>query len=306
MGNFWPTRIHVWRELADPVNLCNGTDDRSDGLCNDPDVAEGYSKILSLHCQYRYPSPRRFGSFRSGPTPLLLTMCGQFRRPGDHTEKCLEKRPQTADSAAHKTKQNKGSTLCNLSVFFSPSSLLRRFRRVSTTILSVAWPAQQLALLSQKPQALTRLPVPSQAALRVRCATKSSLPAVKAAGGHSARMIKNLQTSEPMDGSGVSFSHSRKGQRPWQNSSNSPQPSRPLPLWRLVTTTLNVLWVALQQALSSAKPQAMMWAPLRPQARLLVSSATTQASVTNTTRFGATDTYLNRRAGDIQRGGFAF
>lgn len=309
----WLTGMGFWRVLADQRAMLHAKDDSADTPWHGLNVAQVVSNHLAQKYQYTYPSPRRFEPIGFGPTSLCakrLTIVCEMR---DHGQKSIVIKRQTAESPAHKTKQKKGSSSCNLSVSFSPSRPSRRFRPVSTMILSGASLGQPQVQSSQTPPVSTHLPVPSQAGPQEPCATKFSPLVVNAVarlsaalGRRAESLNKTVQKPEPLARSGVSFVHSRKGHPSWLTSSNLRQRSHLSAFWLRVTTMLNAHWAERPRGRSSAKPQTMTLAHLPQLAPWRAYSATTLAFVTNTTRFGASDTYSKRRAGDTPRGGFAF
>ena len=179
-----PTVTQLWRETAHAGRPTTKADDSRFSLCKSWIVDGSQNQRTALHCQYRYPSPRRSDpilGFR--PTPLFWGPLGVFRRCFRAVQKMLVLHVQNADSKRNKTKQtsmqNKGSKLCLNSVLSSPRQQSLRFPHVSTTTLSAALPAQQQALSSQTLQVATPLPVPSLVAQPARFVTRSQASAAK-------------------------------------------------------------------------------------------------------------------------------
>ncbi len=184
MRDYQPTGTQLWRETAHIGQSMTKADDSCVSLCKSRFVVGSHNARATLHCQYRYPSPRRSGPyFRARLTPLFALPLGVFRRCVRTVQKTLVLQVQNADSKRNETKQNsmhnKGSNLCLNSVLSSPQQQSLRFPHVSTTTLSAALPALQQALLSLTQQAATLLPVPSLVALLARFVTKSQASAAK-------------------------------------------------------------------------------------------------------------------------------
>jgi len=174
----------LWRESAHLGARAVTPNDTASILCNVQCVDGPTSKRSSLHCQYRYPSPRRSGPFGPGPTPLSGIPLVDLRRVSGAVQKALELWAQTPDSALNKIeqskKQNKGSKLCLKSVFFLPQRRSRLFRRVWTMTSNAVLQARLRGPLSQVQPAATPSLGLLWAALLARFATKSHVSAVKA------------------------------------------------------------------------------------------------------------------------------
>ena len=184
MREYWPTKTQLWRESAHIGLSAPKADDRCVSLCKSEFVDGSHNERATLHCQYRYPSPRRSDPFfKVRPTPLFLRPLGVFRRHVFAAQKMLVLRLQSADSVRNKIKQNsmqnKGSNLCLNSVLSSPRQQSLRFPHVLTTTLSAGLPALQLVLSSLTSQAAVLSPVPLLVAQLVRFVTKSRASAAK-------------------------------------------------------------------------------------------------------------------------------
>jgi len=184
MRGFRPIKMQLWRELAYLSVSCFESDDRADLLCKPTNVDGSPSNRSVPHCQYRYPSPRRSGPFGSRPTPLFLRGLVDLCRVAPWVQKTLVLHAQRADSNGNKptqnSMQNKGSTLCLNSVFFSPLRLSRLFRSAWTMTSNVVLQGPLRALSSQAPQVAMLSQVQLSAAPLARCATKSLVSAAKA------------------------------------------------------------------------------------------------------------------------------
>ena len=184
MRGFRPIKLQLWREMAHFEGALIAGNDSADGLCKSAYVDGPSSNRSFLHCQYRYPSPRRSGPFGSRPTPLFAGLLVELRRLSRLAQKTLVLWRQTADSSANKptqnSMQNKGSTLCSISVFFSPLWLSRLFRRASTMTSSAASRVRPLVLSSQAPRVATPSLVRLLVAPQARCVTNSLVSAAKA------------------------------------------------------------------------------------------------------------------------------
>lgn len=202
MGGMRLTEMQLWREFAHWHCTFNLTGDRPVSLCQRERVDDLPSNQITAHCQYRYPSPRRFGPIGPGPTLLLekgVTLSAdkvvELRRSSRMRKSLLESPAQTADSAPHKQKQHKGRTPC----FHSVSSLRprpsHRFPHVSTMILNAASPVPQRAQLSPTRSALTSQPGPSLVVPQVRFVTRSRKSAANPARLTFAAPIGRRQTS---------------------------------------------------------------------------------------------------------------
>jgi hypothetical protein len=179
MREILPTTAQLWREIAQLVGGAIMANDRSDKLCKLDDIKRSQSNWPTIHCHYRYPSPRRSGPFWVRPTPPSFDLLETLHRFVGLVQKTLVLTTQSAVSSWRKTKQKKGSSQCFTSVLFSPLRPSRHFRHVSTTILSAALPALQLVPSSQTHWVATLSQVPSLVALLVRCVTKSRAFAAK-------------------------------------------------------------------------------------------------------------------------------
>ena len=184
MRENWPTEMQLWREMAHLSGALQTGNDRSVLLCKSLFVDRPPSNRSALHCQYRYPSPRRSGPIWARPTPLLRQIAGDLRLFRRCIEKTLVLPVQTADSVRKNTKQNqmqnKGSKLCLNSVLSSQLQQSLRFLHVSTMICSAVSLAQRLVPLSQTRQALTLSPAQSLVAQLAHFATRSHASAAKA------------------------------------------------------------------------------------------------------------------------------
>ncbi len=184
MRELWPTDLQLWRESAHFGQSTMKVDDSRGSLCKSNFVDGSLDQSTALHCQYRYPSPRRSDPF-SGlrPTSLFLRSLEVFRRSFRAVQKMLVLLGQNADSTPNKTKQtsmqNKGSNLCLNSVLSSPRQQSLRFPLVSTTTLNAALPALQLVQSSLTQLAATLSQGPSLVALLARFVTKSQASAAK-------------------------------------------------------------------------------------------------------------------------------
>jgi hypothetical protein len=175
MRGFWPINTQLWREMAHFDGIVRKVDDRPDLVCQRNLIDSPPSNRASIICQYRYPSPRRSGPLRARSTPLFARLFAQravdLCRPAQITQKTLVLQGETFDSAQIILTQNsmhkKGSNPCLNSVLFSPLRLSRRFRHVSTLILSAALSVQQAGQSSPMKSVLTRssaLPLAAQLA----------------------------------------------------------------------------------------------------------------------------------------------
>lgn len=195
MRGYQPMKIQLWRETAHLCAALKTTDDRSIALCKSTYVEGSASNPALLHCQYRYPSPRRSGPFWARPTPLFAARMGDLRLHARAPQKTLVLRAQNADSARHNITQNKGSNLCNLSVLFSPSQQLARFRHVSTMILNAALQALPVVRSSRTRLASTRSRALLSVVLLARCVTNSRASAAKTLASFGALTIRLLRAT---------------------------------------------------------------------------------------------------------------
>lgn len=179
MGAFWPTKIQLWREMADKSVGRKKANDSLDRLCKSSFTDAPFSNGPVPYGKYRYPSPRRSDHILVRPTPLFRAETGDLRRLRQGVQKMLVLRAYWADSVANNKMQYKGSNLCKNSVLSSLLAPLRRFRHVSTMILSAALPAQRLVRLSQMPLVEASSQAPLSVALLARCVTKSRASAAK-------------------------------------------------------------------------------------------------------------------------------
>ena len=179
LGGIQPMTPQLWREMAHLAGLHTAAHDRSDFPCHR--LHEGWKDnvLTKLHCQYRYPSPRRSGPFGFRPTPLSAQGAVDLCQLETSVQKTLVLGAQSSDSAMHNTKQKKGSILCNLSVLSSLLPRLAHFPHVSTVTSSVASRVPQLAPLSQTAQVATPSQAPSLVAQLARFVTKSRASAAK-------------------------------------------------------------------------------------------------------------------------------
>ena len=181
-GNL-PMTTQLWREMAHFDGAAHEGSDRSFGLCNDTNVDGSLSNRTSLHCQYRYPSPRRSGPFGSRPTPLFHGVVVDFRCSCKPREKNLVLQVETTDSDAnkikHETVQNKGSQKCLNSVLSSLSQPSRRFPRASTMTSNAGLRARPLVPSPQTLLASIRSQVRLWAVQLACCATNSPVSAAK-------------------------------------------------------------------------------------------------------------------------------
>ncbi len=163
IGGKQPMEMQFARENAHSRARRRGVVAWSISACKRDCVVGVSSKISTAHCQYRYPSPSRFGPPRTKPASLFRAWSRRF---GQHTKNFVVFDVQTADSAPN-SNTNKGSNLCLNSVFSSPRLRLFHSPHVLITMSNVALQAPQLALLSPMQRAATRpqvrLSVPVQA-----------------------------------------------------------------------------------------------------------------------------------------------
>lgn len=200
MGGYWPTQMQLWRESAHFDGLSQMGDDRSESLCNDHLIGGSFSNRTALHCQYRYPSPRRFGPFRAGPTfspRFAVTELCRFR---DHIQKTLVLLTQTSNSGGHKTNQIRGSNLCNISVLSSPPRQSSLFPHVSTMISNVARLALQPVRLLLTLRVATFLPGRLLAARLAYCVTTSPASAAKTSAPSGAPNTFDRRSGYPLSG----------------------------------------------------------------------------------------------------------
>lgn len=206
-GDFRPMVMQLWREMAQNGQARTMADDRSETACERQIVNGSPSNRPATYCQYRYPSPRRSGPLRARPTPFALLRAGSMalgtcktgdlRQSTDAAQKTLVLQAQSSDSAPNKTKQNKGSYLCNLSVLSSPLRPSVHFLRASTTILNAALQALPLVRSSQTAQVAMRLPVRSLGAPLAHCVTKSRASAAKTSTSFGAPNLLNRRAGYP-------------------------------------------------------------------------------------------------------------
>ena len=184
MRDYQPTRTQLWREFAHIKRLAAKADDSCVSLCKSEFVDGSHNERATLHCQYRYPSPRRSDPFLGlRPTSLFQRPLGVFRRCLLAVQKMLVLLAQNADSTRNKTKQNsmqyKGSNLCLNSVLSSPRQQSLRFPHVSTATLSAALPVLQWVRLPRTLLVATLSLALSLVALLARFVTKSQASAAK-------------------------------------------------------------------------------------------------------------------------------
>lgn len=173
MGGDWPSDLQLGRESAESCPKVKFAADRAGVLCNSRVVAGMLSKQERTHCRYRYPSPRRSGPFLVRPTPKGFCPIADLRHSDLAGKKTLVLMGQTSDSAAHKTKQNKGSIQCTNSKSFLPQRPRYRCRPVSTMIWNGASPVPRQARSSQTRPVAMSSQGPSLAALLAPCVTRS-------------------------------------------------------------------------------------------------------------------------------------
>lgn len=197
LGGFWPSNLQPWREIAHVKGRMKFVDDSLLAACHGSGVAGSSSNWPATYCQYRYPSPRRSGPLRVRPTSLPNANVGDLCRSSRAAQKSLVFEWQRADSAPYKTKQKKGSYLCNLSVLSSllrPSGLLAH---VWTTILNAGLRAPQRVQSSLTAQAVMPSRVPSLVAQPVRFATKLRGSVAKTNALSGAQHHLNRRTGRP-------------------------------------------------------------------------------------------------------------
>lgn len=200
MGKFWPNEIQLEREMADACRLPHITDDRSGSTCNRGRAGGLHSNQRALHCQYRYPSPRRFGPFGAGPTPHFASRTGGRCQLRERVQKILAPKRERTDSAPHITKQNKGRSSCFISVFLSPRLLSYLCPPVWTATSNGVSLVLQRVRLSLNPLASILSPVPSPGVPLAHCATKSPAFAANLTRVRAHQNVFNRRAGSPLCG----------------------------------------------------------------------------------------------------------
>lgn len=175
IGGKQPIKMQFARENAHSPARCHGVVARPISACKREDVVEVSSKISTAHCQYRYPSPSRFGPPRAKPASLFHA---PLRRFGRSTKNFVVFCGQTADSARN-SNTNKGSKICLNSVFSSPRLRFSHSPHVLAMTSSAGLPVLPRVPLSLTPQAETLSRARPLVALPAQPVTSSRASAAK-------------------------------------------------------------------------------------------------------------------------------
>lgn len=151
IGGKQPIKMQFARENAHSPARLQGGVARSMAACEPNLVVEISSKISTAHCQYRYPSPSRFGPPRARPASPFRAPLRQFSRC---TKNFVVFGQQTADSGRN-SNTYKGSKLCLNSVFSLPQLRFSLSPRVLAMTSSAGLPVPQRVPLSLTPLAGT-------------------------------------------------------------------------------------------------------------------------------------------------------